>query len=251
MTRESFFKVLFDLDEQTCFGKNVYATALGPVFPVEVNDALFFSINPMKDKRADANITTYRNVLIEFDTVPPGEQMDLLAYVPLSTLLWSGGKSYHAVISLEEPLRSRDEYDRLVRRIQRKLPLMDKSTGNPSRFSRMPGGIRDSGQVQRLIEVRTRISSESIEAWLGPEPQAQVADTTEVPDDYIPPWTRSYLRLGSNPGSRNRDLFKAACDLVRAGLEFDEIYELTAPVADLNRKEMILCIRSAIKTVCS
>ena len=163
----NFYSVLFEANEQTCFSNNIYGTLLqnntnGPY----CDTAQFFSINPMHTSRADSNVTNYRNILIEFDTLSPEEQLAQLTTVPYSTLTWSGGKSYHAILSLDSSCVDISAYKYLVRRIQSKLPDMDRSTGNPSRFSRMPNAIRDNGNEQTLVEVRSRVSTSEFQRFV-------------------------------------------------------------------------------------
>lgn len=244
------FNTLFDTEkESTCLGHSVYTTALTPLVDTFFNRTEpFFSINPMTGKRADANVTAFRNILIEFDGLPPQAQLEELKDVPYSTLVWSGGKSFHAIISLETPMPNRRSYDALVRCIQKALPDMDTATSNPSRFSRTPGVVRDNGNMQELIEVRSRVSAADIENWLGPAPVESEDHEYDFPEPgYISPWTKSYLRLGSEEGKRNRDLFKAACDLTRAGYDFNDIMLMTMDVHDLSEREAMVTIRSAIK----
>jgi hypothetical protein len=246
MKTTDFLDLLFEWDEKICFSDDVYGTRLSPRMHWY---GQFFSINPLMNKRADANVVALRNFLIEFDDISKEEQLKALEHVPYSTLVWSGGKSYHAIISLDEPLADRAAYNEVVQRLQAKLPDMDKATSNPSRFSRLPGAIRDNGNEQKLMELRSRVSLEALNEFLGPVEPNQIYELPEAIPGYIPPWTRSYLRLGAEPGQRNRELFKAACDLARSGLGADDIFTMCEPVADLDPREMKITIASACKTV--
>jgi hypothetical protein len=246
MNTTQFLELLFDYEEKVCFSDDVYGTRLSPRMHWY---GQFFSINPMIDKRADANVTSLRNFLIEFDDLSPEAQLKALQFVPYSSLVWSGGKSYHAIISLYEPVATRAEYVDIVQRLQAKLPDMDKATSNPSRFSRLPGAIRDNGNEQKLMELKSRVSMEVLNEFLGPVEPNQSYEAPQAIPGYIPPWTRSYLRLGAEPGQRNRELFKAACDLARSGLGAEDIFTMCEPVADLDPREMKITIASACKTV--
>lgn len=252
MNKLDFYNVLFEESESVCLGVSVYTTQVckrGPdLLPLE-NVAHFISINPLKNKRADINVTSYRNILIEFDELEPAEQLQVLEKVPFSTLVWSGGKSFHAILSLETPFTSKEEYVSAVRALQRKLPDMDKSTKNPSRFSRNPGVVRENGKLQELIEVRGRISAETLGDFLGPQEPIIYLDPEPVDKGYLPPGTRSYLRMGSEPGQRNSDAFRAACDMARAAFTETEAIGMMYEVADLSREELSNCITSAFKTV--
>lgn len=245
---EQFWKVLFNPNEQTCFAATVHGTG---VVPVEVGMQIksqFFSINPMEASRKDSNVTSYRNILLEFDHLPPAQQLAALKTVPYSTLVWSGNKSYHAIIALEEPCLTRTAYDALVRRIYAIVPGVDASVKNPSRLSRCPGVWRDGGTLQTLEDVVCRRSNVEIDAWLGPLPESV---TTLLPRYSlgISPWTRYFLAMGAAPGKRNAQLFSAACDMLRHGYSESQIHELVSKVLDLTEREINTCIRSAASTV--
>ena len=68
-----------------------------------------------RPRRADANCVSYRNFMLEFDTVngrqlSRDEQIQLMEgkyRIPYSTAVWSGNKSVHFVISLSEPIKEK------------------------------------------------------------------------------------------------------------------------------------------------
>jgi hypothetical protein len=106
---------------------------------------------------ADANITSHRFVLLEFDSLPLGLQAAVFACLPLPTfcILTSGGRSLHAWIRVDAV--DADNYRELAQGIFRELkPLgVDPSNKNPSRLSRLPGVQRKHGAAgdgrQRLL----------------------------------------------------------------------------------------------------
>lgn len=166
-TVEEFLKTLFDEGERTCYSDTPYGTAIGNgPKPGDV----FFSINPMHKSRADANVTCYRNILLECDNMPLDEQIEyILCKIPVTSIVYSGGKSYHFIISLAEPCSSKEEYDSLVRRLHKLFPKVDPTTKNPSRFSRLPNVVRlDTDMMQRLERLSARISRAVLEAQLPP-----------------------------------------------------------------------------------
>lgn len=216
-------------------------------------DAEYFCINALDGKaRKDSNVTSFRNILVEFDKLTPEAQLHELAMVPYATLVWSGNKSYHAIISLEEPCATREEYAALVRRIQAKLPDMDKATSNPARLSRTPGAERSNGQVQKLISVRGRVSRAVVEEWLGPAPVEPIKVRGDADDKkryrILAPSTNYYLAFGESD-NRNKQLFLIACDMLRAGYDVDQITEKVSAISSLPQKEIYATIRSANKTV--
>ena len=161
METEKFFNVLFGSQISTCFSPNIFGTkvksAPGP-------DDIFFSINSLNGNgRRDSNVISFRNFLLESDSIPLENQIDYItSKVPVSTIVYSGGKSYHHIISLEEPV-TKEEYFDLSKRLLNFIPNLDRSTKNPSRFSRMPNVRRpDTGAMQELVYVGNRIPNEEL-----------------------------------------------------------------------------------------
>ncbi len=250
MKVRDFWYTLFDAGEMVCISNDVLGTSLQTLNATSTGQ--FFSINPLKDKRADANVTCYRNILIEFDNIPLTEQEAYKDIIPFTTMVFSGGKSYHFIISLQNPCSNIEEYRALVKRIYKKMPGSDPSVRNPSRFSRTPEVVRlENGQKQTLMEVNSRVSREELEAWLGPEEVKKLK--TEEPTSalngkrLLPTRTRAFIEYGAKPGDRNRSLFTNACELFRAGYSREEIYNIAANVLDLPENEMNQCIASAEK----
>lgn len=247
-----FFELLFEPGETTCLSKDPYSINLRSARNGTYWN--FFSINPMTGSRADANVTVYRNILIEMDKLPLDVQLKLFESMPISTLVYSGGKSYHGIISLQEPCQSRQEYDTLVKRIYAKVLDADQSTKNPSRFSRTPGAFRDNGKYQDLIWVKQRIPRDALEAWLGPdlktEPAFKIQQTNPTGwHRILTPFTNHFLKFGVAEGHWHDSLVKATCDMARAGFGVDEI---EAKVYNVNKhldKHDINTIRSCFKMV--
>lgn len=242
----NFWKTLFDEGEEICLTNTVYGTDTSE-FHTDYEQ--FFCINPLNGPRRDSNVSSFRNILLEFDHGSPADQLSTLTDTPHSTLVWSGGKSHHAIISLEEPCEDRAAYDVLVRRIYEKLPTADKSVKNPSRLSRTPNATRNNGNVQYLIHVKDRISRETLETWLGPVPANLKTEQPQRKSLHLSPWTKYFLMFGSQPGQRNADLFKAACDMLRHGYSPEVIQERASEVLDLPMHEIRSTIKSAAAAV--
>ncbi len=166
MTQFNFLSTLFDKGQMTCFSSNPYGTEL--YFNPISNDE-FFSINAMYNSRADQNVYCFRNFLIELDNMPLNEQisyMNQFAIAPTS-IVYSGGKSYHFIFSLQTPLTSIEDYRHVALRLHKKFEKADKSTKNPSRFSRLPFVLRkDTGKMQELIQLNKRINNNEFFALL-------------------------------------------------------------------------------------
>jgi hypothetical protein len=110
----------------------------------------------------DADITVHRFALIESDILPLELQLSVIAKLPLpiAAIIFSGGKSYHALVKVDAP--DAVEYRKDVGRMLALLrPLgFDQATGNPSRMSRLPGAMRGSEQ-QRLVYLNPDAAGES------------------------------------------------------------------------------------------
>jgi hypothetical protein len=100
----------------------------------------------------DNDVTAHRFAVLESDLLPLELQLAVIARLPLpiAAIIFSGGKSYHALVRVNAP--DAVSYRRDVGRMLVLLrPLgFDQSTGNPSRMSRLPGTKRGEGR-QRLL----------------------------------------------------------------------------------------------------
>lgn len=250
-TELDFYTTLFDTNEGMCFSD----TPKGTRVRTYIIPAAFVSINPLhpyEDKnptedyhsakigrRADHNVSAYRNILIEMDKTPLEEQVQHMRTIelPFSTQVFSGNKSYHFIISLETPLQTRKEYNRLVARVYKAVgdDKVDQACKNPSRFTRAPGYIRtDTTKAQELVAVNGRISNERLEQWLvsrGVEPIVDsewedITFTRRAKDiSSLAGSTRNFLSMGAE-SNWNVALFKASADLCRHGWSEDEAREM-------------------------
>lgn len=128
-------------------------------------------INPVDGKgRKDENVTDYRHALIESDTKPIDEQVAIYRKLelPCVCIVHSGGKSAHAIVRVNA--KDAEEYRKRVNFLyevcaRNGLPV-DKQNRNPSRYSRMPGVMRD-GRKQFIIERNCgKASWEEWEEWV-------------------------------------------------------------------------------------
>jgi hypothetical protein len=109
---------------------------------------------PMGEKGGwtDNDVTAHRFAVLESDLLPLELQLAVIARLPLpiAAIIFSGGKSYHALVRVNAP--DAVSYRRDVGRMLALLrPLgFDQSTGNPSRMSRLPGARRGEGRQHLL-----------------------------------------------------------------------------------------------------
>lgn len=113
------------------------------------------------------NVTRFDYALVECDGMPVTDQeaMYRKLELPIAALVYSGGKSLHAIVHVDaggyEEYRKRVEflYDFLVKN---GVPV-DKQNRNPSRLSRMPGVTR--GEQEQTL-VATNIGRKSWAEWM-------------------------------------------------------------------------------------
>lgn len=137
------------------------------------------------------NVTDYRYALVESDSIPIERQNAIIRQLelPVACLVYSGGKSVHAIVRIEAP--DLPEYKRRVEylyKICEKNGLkVDTQNKNPSRLSRMPG-VKRNGHKQFLMD--TNIGKKSWDEWKDwieainddlPDPESLVSVWDDIP----------------------------------------------------------------------
>jgi len=124
-------------------------------------------VNPLDGKGIkDENVTDYRYVLVESDSLPIEQQNALIhdLELPIVTLTHTGGKSLHAIVHIDA--QSREEYRKRVAYLfdvcEKNGLTIDRACKNPSRLTRLPGFQRGDNW-QYLIETNT--GKASFEEW--------------------------------------------------------------------------------------
>ena len=101
------------------------------------------------------NVTEYRFALVESDGLDIPTQNAIIHQIelPCAALVFSGGKSLHAIVRVDAPdyAEYRKRVDYLYSVCQKNGLVLDQACRNPSRLSRMPGVMR-AGQKQCLLE---------------------------------------------------------------------------------------------------
>lgn len=148
---------------------NKYPTDLGATVGDWYKEAgAWIHINPLDGQGVkDENVTRFDFALVECDSMPVKDQeaMYRKLELPIAALVYSGGKSMHAIVRVNadghEEYRKRVAflYDFLVKN----GIAVDKQNRNPSRLSRMPGVTRGS-QEQTLVS--TNIGRKSWADWM-------------------------------------------------------------------------------------
>ncbi|HAB94192.1 MAG TPA: DNA primase [Lachnospiraceae bacterium] len=112
------------------------------------------------------NVTDFRYALVESDNMDLEAQNGLIRQLnlPVAVLLYSGGKSVHAIVRIEAD--DKKEYQERVNYLydicKKNGMVIDTQNRNPSRLSRMPGCIR--GDKKQYI-IDTNIGCKSWDEW--------------------------------------------------------------------------------------
>lgn len=109
--------------------------------------------------RGDGNVAAYRFCVVEFDGLSREDQIAFwsVADLPVCALVDSGRRSLHAWLSVPRlaPVSTDEEWDKHIQDElyhQILVPMgVDGSCSNSARLSRLPGHLRDTGRMQRLL----------------------------------------------------------------------------------------------------
>ena len=156
-------------------------------------------VNPLDGNGIkDENVTDYRYVLVESDSLPIEQQNALMhdLELPIVTLVHTGGKSLHAIVRVDAS--SREEYRQRVAYMfdvcEKNGLKIDRACKNPSRLTRLPGFLRN-GKWQYLVETNT--GKASFEEWRDyiEEITDDLPDAENAADfwDHIPPLRPSLI----------------------------------------------------------
>jgi len=237
---EEYLEALFDAEEFVCSADNPFETKVTKLEGVSRDDA-YITLNPLRGEssRADKNTDKFRNFLVEFDDLILDKQLLHVEEIgmPFTTCVFSGNKSFHFVISLQDPLQDRKEYDRLVRWLYAAVPDADPSCKNPSRFTRLGGGTHKNGTKQDIEQLRGRVSQEELVAWLSSrceQPACVSRSAKQLADDEffaiqktgyrakLHKATIGFCKTGGRKGFRHKNVFIAACNMRDCYYTIDE-----------------------------
>lgn len=203
---------------------------------IDEENTILVGINPIFGiARNDKNVTAFRSFLFEIDKIPSlREQRKYIeeSGVPFSMCVFSGNKSLHYCLTLDEDLPNIETYKLYSKWILRTLPIADQDTQNPSRAIRFPGPIRpDTGKNQVLVQSKGRVPFDQLRAYLSqfPELMPQRAekklDSRPVNVDIheLGPWVKRGLTDGFVfEKGRNAGWFAAAFDFGRASFTLED-----------------------------
>ena len=124
-------------------------------------------INPLDGNGVnDKNVVEYNNILIECDNLDLNEQIEKLEKIkiPIKAMVYSGGKSIHAIIPVNASSESDYRFQfNFIRNIMHDAGMeIDKANINPARLSRLPGVYR--GDHKQFL-IKTNIGMSSFDEW--------------------------------------------------------------------------------------
>ncbi|MBQ1345704.1 MAG: AAA family ATPase [Kiritimatiellae bacterium] len=150
-------------------GKGSFEKAVGTLN--NEKSGAWIRFNPLDGQGvADANVTEYRYALVESDGMEVEKQVAIYKKMelPCACIVHSGGKSAHAIVkvfaSTLEEYRKRVDFLYEVC-ANNGLPV-DKQNRNPSRYSRMPGVMRDGKKQYIIAKGCGKASFEEWENWI-------------------------------------------------------------------------------------
>jgi hypothetical protein len=182
--------------------------------------------------------------------------------MPFSAQVFSGNKSVHTVITLDEDLPDEREYRLIGDWLFNIVSDADKNCRNPSRCIRIPGAYREPDKKQELISIKNRVSHKEFFGWLSlyehKKPKFKEKRTIFRGDadfSLLSPWCR-YMMLNGvdfrNRG-RNQTWYAIAYDFALAGFTLDKTIDILqtsfSEESDFKEKEWLTAINSAFKTV--
>lgn len=258
---KQFLELFYNPGEHICVSHNGYGyhsisqeEFIGGLFtqkspnldikPEDVTDSsvVLASINPIKGFRRDENVTAYRSFMVEMDDGTLAEQKQYIEELglPYSICVFSGNKSLHFGIVLDEDLPNYEIWRDIAEWILNIASKADPMTKNPTRSIRFPGNVRKDGKgmEQRLVEINGRISHNKLAKFLNKYPELNPAEIRrkEIPKrppetvGGIPLWVYDKLENGVDESKgRNNEWFGIAMELSKAGHSPDEMIAFCEP----------------------
>jgi hypothetical protein len=263
--QQDFLKVLFNPGESICLTDSKYDVSIQKLEEVDVDKGTLCCINPLNGTRCDENVSAFRSFLIEVDSMGLYEQKKYIEGlgVPFSSCVFSGNKSLHYSITLDEDLPSEKIYRYLAQWILNIVKEADQNCKNPSRSIRFPGNARpDTCKIQKLVDLRKRISLSDLYFWLGKYEVCRPVIEVRKPISSIPRpeliagWAINKLTYGLDPtDGRNRQWYAIFFEFAKCGYSeeqaeaFLQQYFIEEP--DFKRKEWLTSLKSAYRNVLS
>lgn len=160
-------------------------------------------MNPLDGKGAKKeNVTKYKYALVECDNIPLEEQKNAyLKYnLPIAALVYSGGKSIHAIVHIDAINREKyaERVEFLYEFLKSKGIDFDTQNKDENRMSRLPGATRN-GKEQTLLALN--VGSVDYDDWVeglkGEElNEDNISELLKNPPSLAPEIMEGLLRRG-------------------------------------------------------
>jgi len=278
---KQFLNLLYDPQESVCVSPNKFAyhsvpqeelsgeiTLVSPAdsvkdFKIKEEDINLVAINPIKGYRNDSNVSAFRSFLIELDDGSLENQRKYVKNMemPYSVCVFSGNKSLHYGIVLSKPCADIHIWRVVNQWILNIMREADQQIKNPSRSIRFPNNRRNDGKkkIQSLVEIKDRIDQTDLWIWLNKYPNMKPVEPKKVEKivedanwHNLPFWVRDTVTNGIDV-DRNTTWFSVACKFAELGYAedraIDELDSYFTEDVDFNRREWLLCIKSAFKKI--
>lgn len=230
---------------------------------INEEDICLMSINPINGFRRDENVTAFRSFMVEIDDGPLADQKKYIdeSGLPYSICVFSGNKSLHFGIVLDQDIPSEQIWRDIAEWILNILSKADPMTKNPTRSIRFPNNVRPNGkkQLQKLIEFNGRVKYTELAKWLRKYPHKNPAEIRkkEKPKTIrtingIPEWVLDKLQNGIDESrGRNNEWFSIAMELAKAGYDDETMInyceEFFTPERDFPLSEWKTIMKHAYK----
>lgn len=210
------------------------------------------TINPLRPNstRLDCNITSYRNLLFEIDKDTDGnkvsreKQIEIFNSIelPTSAAIWSGSKSLHVLVCLEESQLTILEYKELHLDVQHAIKY---ASGYPvdennmiQNGCRFPFGINEkTDNIQELVWLNERVKLADLKQWLSKYPKRPpkpVITHTTYSGPFNPivltERAKRFLRSDGQDFEWNKELFFVASDCCRKNATIEQTEALLETV---------------------
>lgn len=226
---------------------------------VSSDQLVLVALNPIKGWRQDEDCTAFRNFLVEIDNQDLRAQIDYIKAIkmPYSAIIFSGNKSMHFLISLDEDLPNEKIYRLFAEWTLAVATMADQMTKNPSRSIRVPGAMRKEGK-QRLVEIKGPVKMADMVEWLNanpgarPKPPEKRTPRKDFHFNSIGQWVIDLLQNGLEADKgRNQQWYAIAYEFALAGNSEDDTIDILSnyftPERDFKEREWLTTIRSAFK----
>lgn len=220
------------------------------------------ALNPINGFRRDENATSYRSFLVELDDGSLKDQYDYIKALgmPYSACIFSGSKSLHYAITLDEDLPNEDIYRFYIEWVLKIVSKADQKTKNPSRSIRFAGNIRkETGKEMKLIEIKERVKLQDLMSWLSRHPdkdprleQKERSGERENPGIYgVPLWVWDKLNNGVDESKgRNNEWYGIFREFSKAGHSYESAIDVLEPYFEPGRGFKIKEWKTIAKSAC-